>query len=224
VYLMLTTKPLARSLEMSIETKIVYLKRKSSNIWQIIVGFNLVVPSIIVYSVVRSGVPAGLAVHRLLSVGLNGLVFFATIAIIANIIPFICIYKFFSYRVGYDGEAIYVRPFPRSGAYMRIRFDEIERVDLASWLDIYQSGYGRQKIKDIANIRIHRRNTNGDKKFLIVSNKLCGNQLKDFVRVIYENCPESFSKNMLRYLNSDKIYPPYVYALDEINGRPAYRW
>ena len=181
-------------------------------------------PAFILYKMMGLGVPIGLGVERILKTGLNGLGFLATFMVMLNIFPALIAFKILTYRVGYDSEAIYVRPFPRSGPYLRMRFDEIERVDLQSWLNIYKNWYGRQKNKEIANILICQKGYNKKDSFIIVSSRLHGRQLKALVQMIYDKRPETFSKSMLRYLKGDNVYPPYAYAFDEINGRSPYRW
>ena len=209
--------------------EITYLRRRVGARWFPIIGFNLIVPI---------GVDARLlANHKHIDfdfdfiskhpIGWNGVLFFIIYFIGTNIIPALYIYSVLAYRVGYDDEAIYARPYPNTGPYMRMAFDEIGRVDLFSFMRLEKAIDGekanyRNALNQLSNIRLYRKNDDKKEIFLINSKELHGKQLKLLVRQIYDRCPNTFSDDMLRYLNSDKLCPPY--AMAEKNGHPVYKW
>jgi hypothetical protein len=207
------------------DQRIKFLSRRVGSRWIPIIGLNLIIPGAFLKDALSKN-PVGLlnGIHNILN-GKSPAAFFLLVVIIPNIIPALYIYSIFAYRVGYDHEAIYARPFPRTGPYMRMPFADVERVELFSFARLYKAlglGYPSNLINKCANIRLYRKH--GDKReiFLINSSQLHGKQLKALVRMIYDRCPTAFSEDVRRYLESDRLYPPN--ALAEKNGHPVYKW
>ena len=206
--------------------KITYLSRRVGARWAPIIGLNLIVPMGFEVTLLEKGQHINWNLISKYPLSASDVLFFIMYFVVINIIPALYIYSVFAYRVGYDEDAVYARPFPSSGPYMRMPWDEIERVDLFSSAQLSKAVYGREdppnEAPQIADIRLYRKHGDEKEIFLINSKQLHGRQLKELVQMIHDRCPNAFSDDMQRYLDSEKLYPPYARA--EKGSRPVYKW
>jgi hypothetical protein len=202
---------------------VVWLKRRLGDAWIQIIGANILIP-VGLYLRFPKSADIGVALKRFFATGWNGFLFLAVGYLALNIIPLMRIRKALSYRVGYNAEAIYARPFPRSGPYLCMRFDEIGKVEFQSLACVSVDSWGNRydSMNQIANIRIYSKNGSPSEIFVLISKQLYGKQLKYILQLIWEMHPEALSKDVLRYLKSKKRYPPI--ALAERDGHARFKW
>ncbi|OYW48330.1 MAG: hypothetical protein B7Y36_13030 [Novosphingobium sp. 28-62-57] len=122
---------------------------------------------------------------------------FFLIAIFFNIVPLVIIFDVWRYRIGWDEEFIFARPISNFSSYMKMRFDDIEVVDVRarnSLLKRSPADYGSDVIV------LYRKEWDGHEIFALDPSITHPYHFKELIKNIYSRRPKAFTDDALDYM------------------------